>query len=342
MTFKHLSSYCRSKGISLSPKVYFIDAMGAMALGLFASLLVGTILQVAGEQLKVGLLVQIASYAKGASGAAIGLAIANALGSASGLLLLSAATVGMAGMALGGPVGAYIATIVAIEVGKLVHRATKIDILVTPATVILTGGIIAVWLGEPISYIMTALGDLVQSTTEMHPLTMGVAVSVLVGILLTLPVSSAAICIAIGLGGLAGGAATAGCCAQMIGFAVISYPDNKLSGLVAQGLGTSMLQMPNIIRKPLVWLAPIIISAITGPIATCVFALENIPIASGMGTCGLVGPLGTLSTMQTEGNSVWLGVLCTYIALPALLSWGLGAMMRRMGWLLPGDLKLQY
>lgn len=342
MTLKQISTYCRSKDISLSPKVYFIDAMGAMALGLFASLLVGTILQVAGEQLKVALLVQIASYAKGASGAAIGLAIANALGGASGLLLLSAATVGMAGMGLGGPVGAYIATIIAVEVGKLVHHATKIDLLVTPMTVIISGGIVAVWLGKPISYVMTMLGDLVQSTTEMHPLTMGIAVSVLVGMLLTLPVSSAAICIAIGLGGIAGGAATAGCCAQMIGFAVMSYPDNKLSGLVAQGLGTSMLQMPNIIRKPLVWLPPIAISAITGPIATCFFALENIPIASGMGTCGLVGPLGTLSTMQTEGSSIWVGVICTYVALPALLSWLSGAIMRRMGWLRPGDLKLQY
>lgn len=337
-----LYAYCHSKGISLSPRVYFVDAMGAMALGLFASLLVGTILQVAGQQLGIDLLVQIASYAKEASGAAIGLAIASALGGASGLLLLSSATVGVAGMKLGGPVGAYIATLVAIEIGKLVHRTTKVDILVTPLVVIITGGIVAIWLGVPIGYVMTSLGEIVQSATVMQPFWMGIAVSVMVGILLTLPISSAAICIAIGLGGLAGGAATAGCCAQMIGFAVMSYPDNKLSGLVAQGLGTSMLQMPNIIRKPLVWLPPIIASAMTGPVATCIFALENIPIASGMGTCGLVGPLGTLSSMPAGGEQVWLGLLITYIALPALLCWGMGGLMRRMGWLQAGDLKLTY
>lgn len=342
MTIKQLSDYCHSRQISLSPKVYFIDAMGAMALGLFASLLVGTILQVAGEQFEIDLFIQIASYAKGASGATIGLAIANALGGANGLLLLSAATVGMAGMALGGPMGAYLATIIAIEIGKLVHRTTKIDILVTPITVILTGGIVAISLGFPISYIMTSLGKIIQSLTELHPLGMGIAVSILVGMLLTLPVSSAAICIAIDLGGIAGGAATAGCCAQMICFAVMSYPDNKLSGFVAQALGTSMLQMPNLIRKPLLWLPPIIIAAIVGPIATCIFALENIPIASGMGTCGLVGPIGTLSTMTTQGDVVWLGTLLTYIIIPTLLSWGIGVSMRYMGWIRPGDLKLQY
>lgn len=335
-------AYCQSRGISLSPKVYFIDAMGAMALGLFASLLVGTILRVAGEQLTLPLLVQIASYAKGASGAAIGIAIATALGKATGLLLLSSATVGMAGMALGGPVGAYVATLIAVEVGKLVHRATKVDILLTPLTVILTGGAIAIWLGAPIEYVMTSLGQLVQTATEMQPLWMGIAVAVIVGICLTLPISSAAICIAIGLGGVAGGAATAGCCAQMIGFAILSYPDNKFSGLIAQGLGTSMLQIPNLIRKPSLWLPSILISAITGPLATCVFALENIPIASGMGTCGMVGPLGTLSAMAGRGDSVLLGILTTYIALPAVLAWLCGLVMRRMGWLKPGDLKLHY
>lgn len=336
-----LETYCRHRGLALSARVYLVDALGAMALGLFASLLMGTILQTLGERLGLEPLITVASYAKRATGAAIAMAIATSLG-ARGVLLFSAVAVGLAGMELGGPVGAYIATVVAIELGKLVYRQTKVDILVTPSVVLLIGVGMSVLVGPSIDALMTMLGGMIQRATHMQPFLMGMVISVVVGMLLTLPISSAAICIAIGLGGLAGGAATAGCCAQMIGFAVMSYRDNGWGGLVAQGLGTSMLQMPNIVRKPIVWLPPTLASAITGPVATCVFGLHNIPIASGMGTCGLVGPIGIYTAMPEGGGRMWLGLLLVCFVLPALLTWLIAWPLRRRGWLLAGDLTITH
>ncbi len=340
-TADRIRTYCRRKGVSLSPKAYFIDAFGAMALGLFASLLIGTIFQTLGERIGIEPLLQIATFARQATGAAIGVAIASSLG-CSGLLLFCSVAVGMAGNQLGGPIGAYLAAVVSMEVGKLVFRTTKVDILVTPSVAIITGVTVAILLGGPVGSFMTMLGNVIQHATHMHPFLMGIVVSVIVGMLLTLPVSSAAVCIAISLGGLAGGAATAGCCAQMIGFAVMSFPDNRWGGLLAQGLGTSMLQIPNIIRKPSVWIPPTLTSVITGPLSTCVFHLENIPVGSGMGTCGLVGPIGVYTAMPDGGTMMWVGIALVCFILPALLTWGIAAVMRRKGWLLPGDLRISY
>ncbi|MDO4296157.1 MAG: PTS sugar transporter subunit IIC, partial [bacterium] len=243
------------------------------------------------------------------------------------------------GNALGGPVGALLATIVGTELGKLVSKETRIDILVTPGVTIISGVLIAQFVGPGVSAFMNAFGTLVKSATEMQPFLMGILVSVLIGVALTLPISSAAICIMLGLDGIAGGAATAGCCAQMIGFAILSFRENGWGGLAAQGLGTSMLQMGNIVKNPKIWIAPTLASAVTGPIATMVFHLENIAAGSGMGTCGLVGPIGIYTAMN-GGTSMWLGILLVCFVLPAILTWLFGIPLRRMGWIKDGDLKL--
>ncbi len=332
--------YCRHKDVDLTAKAYFIDALGAMALGLFASLLIGTIFQTLGDQLGIGVFVTIASYAKQATGAAIGIAIASTL-RCKGLLLYSTIAVGIAGNTLGGPLGAYIAVLVAVELGKMVYKETPVDILVTPTVVIVSGVLVAIALGPGIDKIMTALGTFIENATEMRPFIMGVIVSVVIGMVLTLPISSAAICLAIGLGGLAGGAATAGCCAQMIGFAVMSFKENRWAGLVAQGLGTSMLQMPNIVRHPQIWIPPTLAAAITGPLSTCVFHLENIPIGSGMGTCGLVGPIGIYTAMPDGGTMMWFGLVLVCFVIPAVLSWIFSEIMRKAGWIKTGYLKIE-
>ena len=300
-------------------QTYLIDALGAMAFGLFASLLIGTIFGTLGQQFQIEIFNVIADYAKSATGAALGIAIAHAL-KAPQLVLFSAATVGIAGNALGGPVGALVATIVAAELGKIVSKETRLDIIVTPGITIISGVLVAQFVGPGVAGFMNWFGNLVKTATEMQPFIMGILVSALIGIALTLPISSAAICIALSLDGLAGGAATAGCCAQMIGFAVMSYRENKIGGLMAQGLGTSMLQ-------------------ITGPIATMVFRLENIPAGSGMGTCGLVGPIGVYTAMG-GGTSMWMGILLVCFLLPAVLTFVFGEVLRRMGWIKDGDLKL--
>lgn len=332
--------YCRHKDVDLTAKAYFIDALGAMALGLFASLLIGTIFQTLGDKLGIGVFVTIASYAKQATGAAIGIAIASTL-RCKGLLLYSTIAVGIAGNTLGGPLGAYIAVLVAVELGKMVYKETPVDILVTPTVVIVSGVLVAIALGPGIDKIMTALGTFIENATEMRPFIMGVIVSVVIGMVLTLPISSAAICLAIGLGGLAGGAATAGCCAQMIGFAVISFKENRWAGLVAQGLGTSMLQMPNIVRHPQIWIPPTLAAAITGPLSTCVFHLENIPIGSGMGTCGLVGPIGIFTAMPDGGTMMWVGLVLVCFVIPAVLSWLFSKIMRKTGWIKAGYLNIE-
>ncbi len=334
-------------------KRYFIDAMGAMAQGLFASLLIGTILNTLGTQLHVPLLAEIGNYAKGVSGAAMAVAIGYSL-KASPLVLFSLIAVGTAANGMGGaggPLAVFFIAIIAAELGQLVSKKTKIDILVTPTVTIVSGTLLSYFCASAIGEAARACGHFIVWATELQPFLMGVIVSVVVGIVLTLPISSAAICHSFGLIGLAGGAAVAGCCAQMIGFAVISFRENKWGGLVAQGLGTSMLQIPNIIRNPRVWIAPTLASAITGPLATCVFKMQmnGEAIASGMGTCGFVGQIGVytgwLSDIAAGVKGAitvmdWAGLILICFVLPGVLSWIIHAGLRRLGWVKDGDLKL--
>ena len=333
-----VKAFLERKDIRISAKTYLIDALGAMAFGLFASLLIGTIFGTLGEKTQIALFNTIAEYCKSATGAALGISIAHAL-KAPQLVLFSAATVGIAGNALGGPVGALISTIIGTELGKLISKETRVDILVTPGVTIISGVLAAQFVGPGISAFMTAFGDLVKTSTELQPFFMGILVSALIGIALTLPISSAAICIMLNLDGLAGGAATAGCCAQMIGFAILSFRENGTGGLLAQGLGTSMLQLGNIVKNPRIWLPPTLASMVTGPLATCLFRLENISAGSGMGTCGLVGPIGIYTAMG-GGAWMWLGILLICFVLPAVLTWLFGQFFRRIGWIGDGDLKL--
>lgn len=318
--------------------------MGSMALGLFASLLIGTILSTVADKLSLAWLKDIASFASQATGPSMAVAIGLAL-KAPPLVLFSLCAVGVGANSLGGPLGTLICAVIAAELGKLVSKETKVDILVTPMVTIVSGLLIARLAGPGVSAVMTAFGNMIMHATDMHPFFMGIIVSVLVGIALTLPISSAAICAsfgAAGLIGLAGGAATAGCCAQMVGFAVMSFKENRWSGIVAQGLGTSMLQMGNIVKNPLIWLPPTIVSAITGPMATCLFKMENgVGVASGMGTCGLVGPIGVMASEGFGSPMSWIGMLLICIVIPAVLTPLVALPFRRLGWIKPGDLKLE-
>ncbi len=331
-------SFLNRKGIELSWKRYFVDALGSMALGLFASLLIGTIFGTLGDKLSVEFFIKLSGFAKAVTGPALGVAIALAL-KAPPLVLLSAAVVGFAGNDLGGPVGAFIAAVIGVELGKAVSKETPVDIIVTPTVTIASGCAVAMLAGPFVSKIMHWLGDLIMTATELQPLLMGVVVSVIVGIVLTLPISSAALCVMLGLSGLAAGAATAGCCAQMIGFAVMSFKENRWGGLLAQGLGTSMLQMGNIVNNPRIWIPPTLAAAVTGPISTMVFALQSNPVSAGMGTCGLVGPIGIISSMEPS-LSMWLGIALVCFVLPAVLTLLFALPMRKWGWIKENDLKL--
>lgn len=336
-------SYFKKKGVVLSPKKYFIDALGAMALGLFASLLIGTIFGTVSDYISHAetkdFFLKMKEYAVMAQGPAMAMAIGSALG-AQGLVLYSLCAVGCAANALGGPLGTYVAVLVACELGKLVYKSTKIDIIVTPTITIAIGVGISLLVGPAISAMMAYLGDLIMTFTELQPLIMGALVSMVVGICLTLPISSAAICAMLALTGLAGGAATAGCCAQMVGFAVMSFGANKWGGLIAQGLGTSMLQMGNIVRKPIIWIPPIITSAITGALSTCVFKMQNpVAIASGMGTCGLVGPIGVISAKGIGAYEI-IAMLLLCFVLPAILTWAIALPFKKLGLIKNSDLKL--
>lgn len=349
-----MREFLKRKGVCLSGKTYFVTAMGAMAQGLFASLLIGTILNALGDWLSLGFLKEVAAIASNSyvAGAAIGVAVAAAL-QAQGLVLLSAAVVGAAGYTMGatigaeeiaytaGPAGSFFAVLLACEIGKLVSKETKVDILVTPIVTTLVGFGAAKLLCPLIAYAMFYLGDFVNTATELRPFFMGIVVSVTVGILLTLPISSAAICAMIGISGLAGGAATAGCCCQMVGFAVMSFRENRWSGLAAQGLGTSMLQMGNIVRRPVIWLPSILSSAIVGPISTLVFRLTNTGVSAGMGTCGLVGPLGVVTAAEKTDALFWVGLALVCFVLPAVLTLAISELLRKLGWIRMGDLKLE-
>lgn len=348
-----LKAFLKRKNIEISAKRYFIDALGAMAQGLFASLLIGTIISTLGTQLNIELLVTVGNYAKAAVGPAMAVAIGYAL-QASPLVLFSLAAVGAAANELGGaggPLAVLVVTIFAAELGKAVSKETKIDIIVTPFVTIFVGAGLSLWWAPAIGATASAVGNAIMWATELQPFFMGIIVSVLVGIALTLPISSAAICAALGLTGLAGGAALAGCCAQMVGFAVLSFRENKWGGLFAQGIGTSMLQMGNIVKNPRIWLPAILTSAITGPIATCLFHLEmnGAAVSSGMGTCGLVGQIGVYTGWLSDiasGTKTsitpldWLGLFMVCFLLPGLLSWLFGQLFRKIGWIKQDDLKL--
>lgn len=349
-----IQQFLARKNIVISAKRYGIDALSAMAQGLFASLLIGTIISTLGQQAGIPFLETAGTYAKAVSGPAMAISIGYAL-QAPQLVLFSLLAVGQAANDLGGaggPLAVLVITIFAAEFGKAVSKETKIDILVTPLVTILVGTGLAAWWAPSIGTAASAIGKLVMWATDLHPFFMGIFVSVIVGIALTLPISSAAICAALGLTGLAGGAAVAGCCAQMVGFAVMSFRENKWGGLVSQGLGTSMLQMGNIMKNPRIWIPPILASAITGPIATCVFAMKmNGPaVSSGMGTCGLVGQIGVYTGWLSdiaEGAKAgitamdWLGLILVCFVLPAVLCIIFCAILRHIGWIKEGDLTLE-
>ena len=353
-----LKAFLERKNIVISGRRYGIDALGAMAQGLFCSLLIGTILRTLGQQLGWQYLTDIGAYAMAVSGPAMAVAIGYAL-KADPMVLFSLAAVGWSANAeggAGGPLAVLIIAIVAAECGKAVSKETKVDILVTPAVTIFIGVALAKLIAPPIGTAANAFGLVIDRATKLQPFWMGIAVSVLVGVALTLPISSAAICSVLGLTGLAGGAAVAGCCAQMVGFAVMSFKENRWGGLVSQGLGTSMLQMPNIVRNPKIWIAPTLASAITGPLATCVFGLEmnGAPINSGMGTCGLCGQIGVITgwlnpseeavakgaEVIAPGAMDWIGLILICIVLPAVITPLINLLLRKIGWVKDGDLKL--
>ena len=365
---KKIKAFLKKKDVVFTLQRYGIDALGAMAQGLFCTLLVGTILNTIGQQFGIEFLNRIivtigtgegaAKYTIGGlASAMVGPGMAVAIGFAlhcPPLVLFSLIPVGFAANAMGGaggPLAVFFIAIVAAEFGKLVSKETKVDILVTPIVTILVGVGVASLIAAPIGAAASAVGQAIMWATELRPFFMGIIVSAIIGIALTLPISSAAICAAFGLTGLAGGAAVAGCCAQMVGFAVMSFRENRWGGLVAQGVGTSMLQMPNIVKNPKIWIPPTLASMITGPIATCIFKLQmnGSPLSSGMGTCGFVGQIGVYTgwlndiaagTKDAITGMDWIGMLLVCFVLPAILSWVFCEILRKMGWIKEGDLKL--
>lgn len=354
-----VKDFLKRKDIEFSLRRYGIDAMSAMAQGLFCTLLVGTILNTLGAELHIGFLTHeivnisgkgftIGGLASAMVGPAMAVAIGYAL-HAPGMVMFTLAPVGYATNALGGaggPLAVLVVAIIAAEAGKAVSKETKVDILVTPLVTLLVGVGVAYLVAKPIGSAASWLGSAIMWATELQPFLMGMIVAVLVGIALTLPISSAAICAALGLTGLAGGAAVAGCCAQMVGFAVLSFRENRWGGVISQGIGTSMLQMGNIIKNPRVWIAPTLAGMIAGPVATCLFHLEmnGAAINSGMGTCGLCGPIGVWTGWSASGHTPvaadWIGLALVCIVIPAVACWLLGLLFRRLGWIKPGDLKI--
>ncbi len=336
-----INNFLKKKNVIISTNRYLITALSYMTYGLFGTLIIGSILNQIGVKFHIQFLTDVIwPAAKMMTGSAIAVGIAYGL-EAPPIVIFSSSITGFVGASLGGPVGAFIAGIFGAEFGKLVSKETKIDILVTPSVTIIVGSLIGKSVGSYIGSFMSSLGDLIITATKLHTLPMSIIVSVLMGIALTLPISSAAISIMLGLSGLAGGAATAGCSAQMIGFAVMSYKENGMSGFLSQGIGTSMLQMPNIIKNHKIWIPPIIASMITAPIATMIFHLENTPIGSGMGTSGFVGQFGTLEAMHNQPTVyIYIAILIVHFILPALISLTISLFLRKIGWIKDGDLKL--
>lgn len=326
-------------------KRFVIDALSHMAFGVFCSLIIGLII---GQIAKIPGLDFLAFISEALSaksplvGACIGLAIAYGLECAP-LVIISSAVAGALGYEYGGPVGAYLAVIVASEVGQLISKKTPVDIILIPLVTILTGALIARYCCSPINDFMMGLGSVINHATQLNPFLMGVTVAVLMGCALTLPISSVAICVMLGIDGLAAGAATVGCCAQMIGFAVISYKDNGIGGFVSQGLGTSMLQIGNIVRRPRIWTAPILTAAILGPVSTMVFGMTNNALGAGMGTSGLVGPIATYATMidlGAEPGILIVKILILHFIAPAAIALSIHMVMKKLGMVKDGDMKL--
>ena len=372
MKFKN---YCKAQGIEFSTQRIFIDGLGGMAHGLFASLLIGCIINTIGMYVPVlkdivvnpwgsealagaNLLIASKTAAYAVQGAAMAAAIAYSM-KAPPFVIYSCLAVGYAANALGaqgGPLAVFFVTIIAVKAGKLVSKRTPLDIIVTPFVTIVVGVLFAFLIAPPIGKLAVALGTLVMKATALQPFLMGIFVSALMGVILTLPISSAAICAGLGLVGLAGGAAVAGCCAHMVGFAVCSYRENKTEGLLSIGLGTSMLQVPNLVRKPILWMPAVVASIVNGPIATCLFKLQmnGAPINSGMGTCGLCGQIGIWTgwlnpsekalemgaTVMVPTGFDWLGMAVVCFVLPAVLSWIFCEVLRKLGWIRDGDLAL--
>lgn len=353
-----LKKYFKQQNIQFTSKRIMIDGLGGMALGLFASLLIGTIIGTIGNYVPWKLLADVSAYTKVVQGAAMACAIGYAMQSPP-FVLYSLLTVGAAANTLGGaggPLAVFFVALVAIFCGKMVSKRTPIDLIVTPTVTIISGVFVAGIIAPPIGTVAIATGNFIMWATEMQPFFMGIIVSAAMGIILTLPISSAAICAAFGLVGLAGGACVAGCCAHMVGFAVCSYKENKVNGLAAQGLGTSMLQVPNLMRKPILWVPPVIASIVNGPIATVIFKMQQngAPIASGMGTSGLVGPIGVVSGWFNPSEAAvaagavakaptafdWLGLVIIAVVIPAVISWFVGEYMRKKGMIQFGDYSL--
>ena len=347
-----VKNFLERKDIEFSVKRYCYDALSAMALGLFSSLLIGLIIKTLGEQTAIlfgtnsvsTFLVDSGAFAMGLMGPAIGVAVAHGLKSPPLVLFSSIITGGLGAVAgmgdvVGGPAGAFIAAVIGAEFGKAISKETKVDIIVTPAVTIIMGAIAAKIFGPLVAMLMTGLGDVIMSATEIQPFFMGIVISVIVGLVLTAPISSAALCIMLDLSGLAAGAATVGCCAQMVGFAVISFRANGVGGLFAQGIGTSMLQVPNIIKNPWILVPPTLAAAIIGPFSTMMFKMTNIPAGAGMGTSGLVGQIGTFTDMGFN-IQVLISVLVLHIAAPAILAWLINKGMLKWGKIKDEDYKL--
>jgi uncharacterized membrane protein len=356
---KPYAVFLKKQGIELTWRRIGIDALGAMAHGLFASLLIGTIMNTLGTQLGIPFLNQIGGFATAGTGAAMALSIGFALKTPP-FVLYSLVAVGQAANSLGGsggPLAVYFITLIAVFSGKLVSKITPVDLIVSPFVTIFVGISAAYLLAPPIGSIASSFGIAIMWATDMQPLVMGILISGIVGIVLTLPISSAAICAALGLVGLAGGAAVAGCCAHMVGFAVASWRENRIGGLLAQGLGTSMLQIPNLMKKPALWLPAVAASMINGPVATVVFKLKQNgpPISSGMGTSGMVGPIGVISGWFSPSDAAaalgeaamlpsyfdWLGLLMISVVIPAVVAWIVSVWMRRRGIIKDGDLRIE-
>ncbi|MDR1786700.1 MAG: PTS sugar transporter subunit IIC [Spirochaetaceae bacterium] len=356
---RSFSAFLKKQGIEITWQRIGIKALGAMAQGLFASLLIGTIINTLGSQLGLPFLNKIGAFASQATGAAMAVSIGWALG-APPFVLYSLVAVGQAANSLGGsggPLAVFFITVIAVFFGKLVSKITPVDLIVTPFVTIVTGVTAAYFLAPPVGRIGTAFGMAIMWATNMRPFLMGILVSAIVGIVLTLPISSAAVCASLGLVGLAGGAALAGCSAHMVGFAVASFRENRAGGLLAQGLGTSMLQIPNLMKKPVLWIPAVAASVVNGPAATVLFKLRQNgpPIASGMGTSGLVGPLGLITgwvspseaalaageAAQSPGPLQWAGLFVVCLGIPALVSLLVSELMRKSGWIKSGDLKIE-
>ncbi len=365
---KGFRKYCKEQNIEFSVNRILVEGLGGMAHGLFASLLIGTIFATVGTYLfdftyslwgqEFALFLDSKTFAYAVQGACMAGAIAYSMKSPP-FVLYSCMVVGFATNSLGGaggPLAVFVVTVIAVFLGKLVAKRTPVDLLVTPSVTILGGVFIATLIAPPIGSAVSKLGILIMWATNQQPFLMGILVAALMGILLTLPISSAAICAALGLVGLAGGAAVAGCCAHMVGFAVASYRENGMNGLTAQGIGTSMLQVPNLLRKPILWLPAVIASIVNGPIATCIFHLKmnGVAISSGMGTCGFVGPIGVITGWFNPSDAAlaqgemayhagamdWIGLVVVAIVIPAVVALLVSELMRKSGAIKEGDYKL--